>query len=263
MKAKFSVVYLLMLLGLLIGCSETDHDLVSKAPSPSPQPFPSVVHQSDPSSMTEEHTPFQFPSEQENVAAGPMALPLLAPVVIPVVSCGAAIIDSAALVMSPFDFLSGLSNHKLMPIASVLSMACPAGIPGKAVRILKSSSTIVTRLKVVRKFSKRNYKTVFERFIGRPVKTGYDVDHSIPQMHREFLKPVIKVDHPALLIEVKRSFHQRISPAWRKAWDDFLEPFIKKDKPPSAQELLKHRDELLNQEMFKPLKAGNYIELTR
>ena len=258
MKVKFSVVYLLVLVGLLIGCSETDHDVVNNSPSPFPQPSPSVVHQSDPSSMTEEHT--LFPSEQNNVAAGPMALPLLAPLVIPIVSCGAAVIDTAAFVLSPFEFANSFANHRLMPIATGLSLACPAPNPSK-VKILMRASTIANRLKNVSIFSRWTYKANFERWIGRPVKSGYELHHTIPQNHRDFLEDVINVDHPALLIEVKSSFHADISPTWGKAWDDHLKPLELKGTTPSAQELLEHRDKLLNQQRFKPLKDGNYIEL--
>ena len=245
MKATFSVVYLLMLLGLLLGCSETDHGVVNN----SLQPLQSAFHESVPSSVTEEFTP--FPTEPHGVAAAPMALPLLA--VVPIITCGATAIDLASLALGTPGFLS---NGLLMPMVSTVGMFCPWGGPSvKSVKILKKSSTLMSRLKGF-KLHKGNYKPNFERFIGRPVNsTKHQVHHTIPQIHREAAqKAGINIDQPWFLTELRNDFHKVIHNSnygtdWKK--------FFRINR--SADEILIFQQEMVSKYKLKP---GSYLEVT-
>ena len=259
MKAKFSVNHLLMLVGLLIGClligcSETDHDvsndvlypslLSSHESNPSLRPAVSVDTVVQPlPSMTEKFSP--LPLKQEEVAAAP---PLLL-VVVPIVSCGAAALDISTLVWDTPKFLS---NHTLF--VSAIGMACPADKVVKGIKILKSVNTL--RKIKFGNFTRWNFRKNFERLIGRQVRPGYEVHHAIPQKYRtQAGKLGINIDQPWHGIEIGKRYHDFITPNYTKDWDKFF-------KLPDL-----NQSKILNYEQFMlnkyHLKRGSYLELTK
>lgn len=251
MKAKFSVIHLLMLVGVLIGCSEPDHDVFNDVLSPSQLPS----HESNPNlrptvsvDTVAQPLPLELPLEQEEVAAAPPLLLL----VVPIVSCGAAVLDLGTLAFGTPEFLS-----KGMFFVGALGLACPDGgiLKGvKGIRILKSANTL-KKLKFQR-FTAGNYADNFKEFIGRNVWRGYEIHHAIPQHFRkQAAKLGVNIDQPWHLVEVRRGYHRRFSSKYTRDWAKFFrQPGLTRSK------LLDYEQHMLKQYHLKP---GSYLEVVK
>lgn len=248
MKAKFAVVHLLMLVGLLIGCSETNHDVFNDVPPPSAVSVDTVVQPLP--SMTEKPSP--LPLKQEEVAAAPVAPVLLAmvPVVVPIVSCGAAFFDLSTLVFGTPKFLS---NQVLFAVGAV-GMVCPDGGSIKGIKILKSANTL--KKIQFRSFTHKNFRTNFESLIGRPVRPKYEVHHGIPARNEaQAAKYGINVHQPSHGIEIAEKYHDFITDNYRKDWDRFFDlPNLNQSK------ILIYEQFMLNK---YGLKSGSYLDVIK
>lgn len=251
MKAKFSVIHLLMLVGLLtgcllIGCSETDHDVFNDVAPPSLLPS----YESNPSlppavsvDTVVQPLPLELPLEQEDVAAAP---PLLLAVV-PIVSCGAAVFEVGTLF---FDTPKFLSNS-----AFFLSMACPVGGGSvKGIKILKKAKNL-SKIDF-KKFTLGNFRKNVEKLSGKPLSQAYEVHHVIPKkFEAEAAKLGVNVHQPWFGVPITTRYHKSFSYKYEKAWDEFFkQPNLTQSK------LLNKAESMVNDYR---LKSGSYLELIK
>ena len=237
MKAKFSIVHFLMLVGLLIGCGETDQVLLSS-------------HESNPSlraAVSVDTLEQPLPSIQEEVAAAPPLLVVAGAVVVPIVSCGATAIELAALFVDTPQFLA---NNMLW--VGMAGIACPADKPLKGIKVFKSLKTL-QKAKFGR-FTSSNSKMNFEKLIGRPVKPKHEVHHGIPQKFEvQARKNGINIHQPWHLIEIKGTYHRSITPSYTKDWGTFFDqPYL------NGAKILEFQEAMLKKYNLKP---GSHFRL--
>ena len=94
----------------------------------------------------------------------------------------------------------------------------------------------------------------FEKLVGRPVRPGNQVHHTIPQKYRrEALELGVNIDQPWHGIEITEVYHRSITRRHEKDWDTFFDlPNLNLDK------LLRYEQSMLKKYRLKP---GSYLEL--
>ena len=258
MIARFmTVLSFFLLIFFMIGCGEDSSSLLKPETQPvaSPTVFEDVLISENvraTPAVSVDTVAQPLPSKVEEVAAAPF---LLVPAVVAAVSCGAAVFDVVTLFSGTPQFLS---NHQMLFVGGV-GMACPDGaiLKGiKGIKILKSAKTL-KNIKFKNFTQSRNvFRDNFERLIGRPVKPGYDVHHSIPRKNRaDAEKFGININQPWFGVEIRKGYHEFITPAYTKDWDMFFK-----------QRGLTQSDVLLRQQdMLRDygLKSGSYLELVK
>lgn len=258
MKAKFTIVHLLMLVGFVIGCSETNHDVFNDVPPPSLLP----AHESNPSlhpavSVDTVARPLAsmkaLPSTQEAVAAAPPVVLL----VVPIVSCGAAVVDIGNLAGLTPNFLR---NQSLF--TSLLSIPCPVDPVGKSIKILRSVRFLKSA-KFWQTFKRWNFRDNYAALKGKPITQGYEIHHSIPYKHAKKAEELgitlpINIHQPWFGIEVSPGYHRFISNSYEAGWDKFFNPFFDQGISPTRSQILNHLQLMLNK--YPPLKQGSYLK---
>ena len=249
MKAKFSVLHFLLLVGLLIGCSETNHDLLpSHESNPSLHPAVSVDTVVRPLASMK-----ALSSTQEEVAAAPPVLLL----VVPIVTCGAAVVDIGNLAGLTPDFLR---NHSLF--TSLVSIPCPVDPVGKSMKILRSARFLKSA-KFLKKFKKWNFRENYAALKGEPITPGYQVHHCIPCKHAKKAEELgitlpINIHQPWFGIEISPWYHTFITNSYEEGWDNFFKPFFDQGISPTGSQILDHLQLMLNK--YPTLKQGSYLK---
>lgn len=256
MIAKFVPALSFLLIFCIIGCGDSSSIVKPEAqPAASPTVFEDVLISENvraTPAVSVDTVAQPLPSKVEEVAAAP---PLLAAVVMPIISCGAAVFDVVTLFLDTPQFLS---NHQMLFVGGV-GMACPDGAilkSIKGIKILKSAKTL-KNIKF-RSFtrSRKAFRDNFERLIERPVKPGYDVHHSIPRKNRaDAEKFGININQPWFGVEIRRGYHKSITDQYAKDWDMFF-----KQPDLTQSDVLLHQQDMLRD---YGLKSGSYLELVK
>ncbi len=249
MKVKSSVIHLVMLVGLLIscllvGCSETDHAPLLSSHESNPSVLPAVTKTFSP-----------LPATQAEVAAAP---PILA--VVPIVSCGATVIEVSGLA---FDMPQFLSNNMLF--VSIAGMACPfdKGIKAiKGIKILKSSKYL--RNIEFKKLTKWNFRKNFEKLIGRKVKKGHEIHHTIPTEYKKQAEQLgVNINQPWLGVEITQTYHRYIHKNkniyTNKNYNEYWKEIFNQSNL-DKYKILEYQQEALN---LYGLKQGSYLKLIK
>ena len=255
MIAKFMTVLSFLLIFSMFGCGEDSSSLLKPEtqPAASPTVFEDVLISENvraTPAVSVDTVAQPLPSKVEEVAAAPV---LLVPVVVAVISCGAAVFDVGTLFFGTPQFLS---NHQMLFVGGV-GMACPDGAilkSIKGIKILKSAKTL-KNIKF-RDFTRAKgaFRDNFERLIGRPVKQGHEVHHTIPQKNRaDAEKFGINIDQPWQGVEITKGYHKSITRPYEKDWDTFF-----KQPDLSQSKILHYQQFMLKKYRLKP---GSYLEL--
>ena len=245
MITKFVTLLSFLLIFCMIGCGEDSSRILQPEAQPvaSPTVFENVLISENVRAAAQ-----PLPSKVESVAAAPP----VALAVVPIISCGAALVDVANLLSLTPQFLV---NNSLF--VGILSLPCPVDKPIKAIKgikILKSADT----LKNIKfgKFTPANFPKNFGALKARAVREGYEIHHTIPQKFRARAKELgINIDQPWFGVEVSPRYHRQITKRYEIDWDKFFK-----------QENLTQSDVLLfQQEMIKKygLKSGSYLDVIK
>ena len=252
MIAKFMTVLSFLLIFSMIGCGDSSSIVKPEAqPAVSPVVFEDVLISENirATPVVSVDTLAQpLPLKQEEVAAAPAAALL----VVPVISCGAAIFDVVTLFLGTPDFLA---NHMLFVGAA--GLPCPDGavLKGiKGIKIWKSANTL-GKIKF-KNFNRWNFRKNFEKLKGEKILRGNEVHHTIPQKHRADAKKFgINIDQPWHGVEITQGYHRSITPDYAKDWEKFF------DLPNLTQsDVLRHQQSMLDKH---GLKSGSYLELAK
>lgn len=247
MITKFVTLLSFLLIFCMIGCGEDSASIVKPEAQSvaSPMVFENVLISENVRAAAQ-----PLPSKVEAVAAAPPLL--LAPVVVPIISCGAAVVDVANLLSLTPQFLR---NNSLF--VGILSLPCPVDKPIKAIKgikVLKNANTL--RNIKFGKFTPANFPKNFGALKARAVREGYEIHHTIPQKFRARAKELgINIDQPWFGVEVSPRYHRQITKRYEIDWDKFFK-----------QENLTQSDVLLfRQEMIKKygLKSGSYLDVIK
>ena len=251
MIAKFMTVLSFLLIFSMIGCGDSSSLLKPETqPAVSPVVFEDVLISENiraTPAVSVDTVAQPLPLKQEEVAAAPVLIAVVA-----AVSCGAAAFEVGTLALGTPDFLA---NHMLF--VGMAAIPCPADKVIKVIkgiRILKSLNTLGKAK--FKNFIPRHYRDNFEILIGRGVRSNHDVHHAIPQKHRaQAGKHGINIDQPWHLIEIRKDYHQFITPNYRKDWEKFFDlPNL------NRSEILDYEQSMLNK---YGLKSGSYLDLIK
>ena len=252
MIARFMIVLSFLLIFSMFGCGEDSSSLLKPETQPtvSPVVFEDVLISENvrvvPAAVSVDTVAQPLPLKQEEAAAAPAVI-----LVVPIVSCGAAALDVVTLALGTPDFLA---NHMLL--VNVAGMACPADKVIKGIKILKSAKTLKNIKFKNFTQSRKVFRDNFERLIGRPVRPGYDVHHSIPRKNSpDAAKLGVNVNQPWFGVEIKRGYHQSITDQYAKDWDMFF-----KQPDLTQSDVLLHQQDMLRD---YGLKSGSYLELVK